>query len=123
MKRIELEYQLKTSPTVLFARLSTPSGLAEWFADNVLVEGNKYDFVWGKTHQTAELLGIVPMESVSFRWLDSDEQSHFEFRVVRGEIVEDISLVITDSVDDEDQEDSSKLWDAAVTRLKKAIGS
>ena len=36
-KRILLEYTLNSSPKVLYPRLSTPGGLAEWFADDVKV--------------------------------------------------------------------------------------
>ena len=123
MKRIELEYQINSSSSVLFSRLSTASGLAEWFADNVLVEGSKYTFVWGKTSQTAELLSIRPLESVKFKWLESEEPAEFEFFIVLGEIIEALSLMVIDHVDEEDQEDVVKLWDASINRLRKAIGS
>lgn len=123
MKKIELEYQIRSSSSVLFSRLSTASGLAEWFADNVLVEGSKYTFIWGKTNQTAELLAIRPQESVKFKWLDSDEPSEFEFYIVMGEIIEDLSLMVVDHVDEDDEDDVVKLWNASISRLRKAIGS
>ena len=123
MKRIELEYQIRSSPSVLFSRLSTASGLAEWFSDNVLVDGSKYTFVWGKTNQCAELLAIRPLEYVRFKWLEDDEPSEFEFSMVTGEIIEDLSLIVVDHVDEEDESDAIKLWDASVNRLRKAIGS
>jgi len=123
MKRIELEYQINSSSSVLFSRLSTASGLAEWFADNVLVEGSKYTFVWGKTSQTAELLSVRPLESVKFKWLESEESAEFELYIVLGEIIEALSLMVIDHVDEEDEEDVVKLWDASINRLRKAIGS
>ncbi len=123
MKKIELEYQIRSSPSVLFSRLSTASGLAEWFSDNVHVEGAKYTFFWGKTSQSAELLAIRPMESVKFRWIDSDEPSEFEFYIVMGEIIEDLSLMVVDMAEDGDEADNVKMWDSAISRLRKAIGS
>jgi len=123
MKKIELEYQIRSSSSVLFSRLSTASGLAEWFADNVLVDGSKYTFLWGKTSQNAELLAIRPLESVKFKWIENDEPSEFEFSIVMGEIIEDLSLIVTDHVDEEDEPDVIKLWDASISRLRKAIGS
>jgi uncharacterized protein YndB with AHSA1/START domain len=123
MKKIELEYQIRSSPSVLFSRLSTASGLAEWFSDNVHVEGSKYTFFWGKTSQSAELLSIRPMESVKFRWIDSDEPSEFEFYIVMGEIIEDLSLMVVDMVEEGDEADNVKMWDSAISRLRKAIGS
>jgi uncharacterized protein YndB with AHSA1/START domain len=123
MKRIELEFQIRSSPSVLFSRLSTASGLAEWFSDNVLVDGSKYTFIWGKTSQSADLLSIRPLENVKFRWTETDEPAEFEFNIVMGEIIEDLSLIVIDHVDEEDEEDVIKLWDAAISRLRKAIGS
>ncbi len=123
MKRIELEYQIRSSSSVLFSRLCTASGLAEWFADNVLVDGAKYTFVWGKTSQSAELLSIRPLESVKFKWLEVDEPSEFEFYIVLGEIIEDLSMIVVDHVEEEDESDVIKMWDASINRLRKAIGS
>ena len=123
MKKIELEYQIRSSPSVLFSRLCTASGLAEWFADNVLVDGSKYTFVWGKTNQSAELLSIRQQESVKFKWLESEGPAEFEFSIIVGEIIEDLSLIVVDHVDEEDEADVIKLWDASISRLRKAIGS
>lgn len=123
MKKIELEYQIRSSSSVLFSRLSTASGLAEWFADNVLVDGHKYTFVWGKTTQSAELLSVRPLESVRFKWLEADEPSEFEFSIVLGEIIEDLSLLVVDHVEEEDESDVITMWNAAIGRLRKAIGS
>ena len=123
MKKIELEYQIRSSASVLFSRLSTASGLAEWFADNVLVDGSKYTFVWGKTNQSAELLAVRPQECVKFKWLENEGPSEFEFYIIMGEIIEDLSLIVVDHVDEEDEPDVIKLWDASINRLRKAIGS
>lgn len=123
MKKIELEYQIRSSPSVLFSRLSSASGLAEWFADNVMVEGSRYTFIWGKTNQTAELLSVRPQESVKFKWLENEEPAEFEFSIVMGEIIEDLSLIVVDHVEEEDEPDVIKLWDASINRLRKAIGS
>ena len=123
MKKIELEYQIRSSSSVLFSRLSTASGLAEWFADNVLVDGSKYTFLWGKTNQNAELLAIRPLESVKFKWIENEEPSEFEFYIVMGEIIEDLSLIVVDHVEEEDESDVIKMWDGSISRLRKAIGS
>ena len=44
--KIELEYLLKTSPKVFENMVSTPSGLAEWFADDVNIKEDIYTFYW-----------------------------------------------------------------------------
>ena len=44
-KKFVLEYTINSSPKVLFNRLSTPGGLAEWFADDVNLEGKIFTFI------------------------------------------------------------------------------
>ena len=98
MKEIQQEYLLKTSSPVLFSRLSTASGLAEWFADNVIVEGSIYKFYWGDVAQQAEIVRINPNESIRFRWLDSGVSGEFEFCIVKDDLTGDIALIISDNI-------------------------
>ena len=46
--KLELEYIINTSPTILFNCLSTPSGLSEWFADDVNIKNDRYTFFLGR---------------------------------------------------------------------------
>ena len=58
-----------------------------------------------------------------FKWLGSDEE-YFEFLIQVDELTKDISLIITDFADDdEDKEDAIQLWDLQIDNLKKIIGS
>jgi uncharacterized protein YndB with AHSA1/START domain len=123
MKEIQHEYLLKTSPPVLFSRISSASGLAEWFADNVIVEGGIYTFFWGNVEQQAEIVRVTPNESVRFRWLDPGVSGEFEFCIVKDDLTGDIALVISDNIDEDDEEDSKNLWDSQVSKLKQVIGS
>ncbi len=123
MKEIQQEYLLKTSPPVLFTRISSASGLAEWFADNVEVDGGIYKFYWGDTFQEAEIVKLVPNESIRFRWLDSSFPGEFEFCIVIDDLTSDIALIITDNIDDDEEQDAKILWDHQVAKLKQVIGS
>ena len=123
MKEIRLEFFLKTSPSVLFSRISTPSGLAEWFADNVKIEGKLFTFIWGDTEQKASILSMIPNESISFRWLDSEPVSEFGFNIMQDELTGDVALIVTDNTDDDDVEDAKNLWSSQVSKLKHMIGS
>ena len=67
MKEIKLEFYLKTSPAVLFSRISTPSGLAEWFADNVNSRGEFFTFSWNDTEENARLASKKTGEKVKFK--------------------------------------------------------
>jgi uncharacterized protein YndB with AHSA1/START domain len=123
MKEIQQEYLLKTSPPVLFTRISSAPGLAEWFADNVEVEGAVYKFIWGDTQQEAEIVKVIPNESIRFRWLDSNFSGEFEFCIVKDDLTGDIALIISDNIDDDEEQDAKILWDSQVSKLKQVIGS
>ena len=123
MKEIKLEFYLKTSPAVLFSRISTPSGLAEWFADNVKVDGKIFTFFWGDSEQKAEILTTIPNDSISFRWLDMYPENTFGFNIIQDELTNDVALIVTDNIDDDEVEDTSKLWGSQVAKLKQMIGS
>ena len=123
--KYELEYQLHSSPKVLFPRLSTPEGLAEWFADDVRADGDLFTFVWEKTETKARLSAIKDNKLVRFEWPDRDdeESNYFEFRVNIEELTGDVALMITDFAEPEEKEDAIYLWDTQIAALKHILGS
>ena len=122
--RFELEYTLNSPTRVLFDRLSTPEGLAEWFADNVTVNGDVFTFFWAKVEARARLAHIRENKSVRFEWLDfaDNENNFFEFKIVIHELTNDTALMITDHADDDEIEDAKDLWDNQISYLKKVLG-
>ncbi len=122
--KYELEYPINSSINILFDRLSTLSGLSEWFADDVNVDREEvYTFTWEGSEQQATLVSKKKNDHVRFKWLGSDEE-YFEFLIQVDELTNDISLIVTDFADDEDdQEDAVQLWNLQIDNLKKIIGS
>ena len=122
--KYELEYPIHSSINILFDRLSTLSGLSEWFADDVNVNREGiYTFSWEGSEQQATLISKKKNQHVRFKWLDSDEE-YFEFLIQVDELTNDISLIVTDfAEDDEDKEDAVQLWNLQIDNLKKIIGS
>jgi uncharacterized protein YndB with AHSA1/START domain len=122
--RFELEYTLNSPTRVLFDRLSTPEGLAEWFADNVTVNGDVFTFFWAKAEARARLAHIRENKSVRFEWLDfaDTETNFFEFRIVIHELTNDTALMITDHADEDEIDDAKDLWDNQISYLKKVLG-
>ena len=51
--KFELEFPVKASPSMLYPFLSTPSGLAEWFADDINSRGDKLTFIWDGEERSA----------------------------------------------------------------------
>jgi len=43
--KYELEFPIHASPSLLYQYISTPSGLSEWFADNVNSRGEIFTFI------------------------------------------------------------------------------
>jgi uncharacterized protein YndB with AHSA1/START domain len=122
--KYELEYTLNCSPKVLFSRLSTPEGLAEWFADDVDVDGDIFTFHWGKIESKARLAALKENKFVRFEWFeDSDEESnYFEFRINIEEMSGSLALIITDFSESEEKEDAVNLWDAQIEDMKRVLG-
>lgn len=122
-KKFELEYMLNTSPKVLYNRLSTPDGLAEWFADNVNLNKNIYTFIWDGSEQQAELVHQKDQKYIRFRWMDDDENGpFFEFRIRQDDLTGDVALLITDFAEETEKDDAIDLWDSQISELKHAIG-
>lgn len=121
--RYELEYTFKTSPKVLYSRLATASGLAEWFADDVNVRDNIMTFTWDGSDQQAEIIERKDNTCAKYRWLEDDEDTYFEFQLHKDELTGDLALIITDFADDEEEkEDDIELWDSQIQELKRILG-
>ena len=120
--RIQLEYVINCSPKVLYNRLNTASGLAEWFAEDVHVKGKKFTFIWEGAEETAELTLQKENRLVRFNRED-DEEGYFEFRITQDELTGDVSLIIIDYADPDEQEETAELWNTQVADLKHILGS
>ena len=121
-KKITLEYTINSSPKVLYSRLSTAGGLAEWFADDVNQNGKKYTFFWDNSEETAQLVYKKENKSVRFQWDDSEDETYFEFKIDVDDITGDVALEITDFIEEGDEEDSQDLWDTQIAELKHILG-
>jgi len=121
--KYELEYTLNTSPAILYSRLSTPEGLAEWFADNVNLMKGKFTFFWEGTKQQARVIKKKANKFIRFHWLDDEEDdTFFEFRIRTLELTGDVALLITDFAEEDERADAIDLWDTQISGLKQAIG-
>lgn len=120
-QKITLEYSINSSPKVLYARLSTPGGLSEWFADDVNVKGEVYSFIWEGVEQKAEAVIKKENRYIRFRWLD-DPEAYFEFRIYVDEITKDVALVVVDVVEEDESDGVKELWDSQISELKHVLG-
>lgn len=123
-KKVELEFILKSSPGVLFAFLTEPSGLSEWFCDNVNIKNSIYTFIWNKdSEQSAKLLSMKENVLVKYRWLDEPDNTYFEFKIEVDDITGETALIVTDFCEGDDEEETVLSWNSAMQRLHRVIGS
>ena len=121
-----LEIDFQSSPQLLFQYLSTPSGLSEWFADDVNSRGEIFTFFWDDGEETAKLLSKKNNEKVKFQWINDEEASEsefFELIIEVDEMTKDVSLIITDFSDEDELDESKMLWENSVASLKQVLGS
>jgi uncharacterized protein YndB with AHSA1/START domain len=122
--KYSIEFTIQSSPQLLFQYLSTPSGLSEWFADNVNSRGEEFTFIWDDSEETAKLLSKKANEKVRFQWDDDEgEDYYFEFFIQVDDITKDVSLIVTDYTTEDEMEESRMLWDNTIADLKQILGS
>ena len=124
--KFEIEFVIQASAQLLYQYMHTPSGLSEWFADNVNARTEKYSFFWDDSEEDALLLRKKVNEFVRFRWLNGDDDQddcYFEMRIVVDEITKDVSLVVTDFAEEDEVDETKMLWESQIGDLKQVLGS
>ena len=124
--KIEMEFPIHSSPQLLYQYISTPSGLSEWFADNVNSRGEFFTFIWNDSEEQAKLLSKKNDERIKFRWLtdEEDEESYyFEIRIQVDEITKDVSIIVTDFIEEDEVDEAKMLWENQISDLKQVLGS
>ena len=123
-KQFQLEYVVKASPKLLYNFLSSPSGLSDWFADDVNFRGEKYTFFWEDSEEEAVIVSKKANQYIRFKWMYSEgDETYFEFRIEIDDLTEDVSLIITDFAEEDEMEEAKLLWDSQIQTLLSAMGS
>ncbi|SDS49679.1 Uncharacterized conserved protein YndB, AHSA1/START domain [Gillisia sp. Hel1_33_143] len=123
--KYEMEFPIQASPSLLYQYISTPSGLSEWYADNVNSRGELFTFIWDGSEEKAKLVSKKNGERIKFRWIEDEDTSYFfEIRIQVDDITKDVSIMVTDFADDEDEIAEGKmLWENMISNLKQILGS
>jgi uncharacterized protein YndB with AHSA1/START domain len=122
----EIEFPVKASPHMIFPFLSTPSGLSEWFCDDVNSRGEIFRFQWDGSEEAAKLLSLKNEKYIRFRWLADEEEgsdAFFEFRLVVDELTHDTSLLVKDYAEAGEEAEQRLWWESQIHRLFHTIGA
>lgn len=125
-EKFELEYLLNTSTAVIENMISTPSGLSEWFADDVNIKDDVYTFFWDGSEEAAKLISKRNPCRVKWQWLndmEAGEETYVELKIEVDPMTKAVILTITDFAEPEEQEEAKALWEQQVSDLKRIIGN
>jgi len=127
------EYELNTTPKVLFPFLSTTAGLEDWFADRAKAtqEGVIF-FEWDGADHLGVIDTIKLNKSVRYCFLQDAAEAHLvqerqhqfpfiEFSIVPGNFSQSVFLRVTD-LTESSSEDIEETWDFLISTLKERIG-
>jgi len=122
-KKFTIEYEIKSSPRILFPFLNEPNGLAQWFADDVNIRDQVYTFIWDGEPQKAKLLVIKENKLVRFKWVDDEPQFYFEMEILQDELTNDVALSITDFATEDAIAERKLIWDNQIEYLISTLGA
>lgn len=122
--KFQIEFDLKSiPPALLWSYISTPSGLKEWFADEVTLQGKRFTFRWDDgSEQTASIVVQRTESSLRLRWSGDLMRHYFEFKILSGEMTDSISLLVTDFAVPSEIEDARDLWISQLENLRITLG-
>lgn len=125
--KFELEFLLNTSTKVLDNMITSPSGLSDWFADDVNIKDDVYTFFWDGSEEEARLISKKNGSKAKWRWIEveeEDDDAYFELKYETDPMTKAVVLLVTDFADDDDEvEESKALWEKQIDNLKRKIGA
>ena len=122
------DYEIHASAKMLYPYISTASGLAEWFADDVNINPEKiYSFEWDNEKHKAVVAAHRTNHFTRFEFVpesddDKDDPSYFELRIELNELTQTTFLKVSDYSDFDDMTELRDLWDSLVDQLRKVVG-
>lgn len=122
--RLEMEFEMHSSVGILYSYISTATGLQSWFADNVNVHNQVFDFSWEDgTGNSAEMMKNQYNKYVRFHWKDAAEDESFELHIVQDELTGDVELLVVDYCNEGEEEATRMLWESQIDALRALIGA
>lgn len=122
------EFPINASAKLLYPYLSTPSGLSQWYCDNVVINEDKiFNFIWDGRSHYAEMTGHRTNRSVRFIFLNNEKKQtadppFIDFSIEASELTEEQFLKVIDYSDEDDMEELEELWEQLMQKLREIVG-
>jgi len=123
------EFEVNSSPRILFPYLQNPASLAEWFADKVTLDNDKvFNFVWDNSDHFARMVINRHNKCVRYEFLSNERQevadpSYIEFKIQQSELTNGTFLKITDYSDMTNPKELKALWHELIKQLFDVMGA
>lgn len=126
--KFNAEYEINASPKMLYPYLSTPTGLKEWFADDVnLNEDKTFAFIWdgikSKALKSAQKTNM--MVKFEFTTTDSSDKdfAYLDLRLEENDLTQTSFLKVIDYSEATDLKELEALWENLIDNLRAAVGA
>jgi uncharacterized protein YndB with AHSA1/START domain len=122
------DFEINASRKMLYPYLSTPSGLAQWLADDVTIDPDKnFNFVWENEDHKARMVSHRTNHYVKFEFFpeskeEEEDPAFFELRIEVSELTQSVFIKVTDYSDMEDDDELLDLWSGMIDNLKVTVG-
>lgn len=124
--KFEQEYLFKTSSKVLNTMVTTPSGLSEWFADDVDIKDDIYTFYWSGSEEVARLISKKANDHIKFQWLEDEEEdldTYVEIKFKVDPMTKAVVLYLTSFAEEDELEEVQLYWESTIEELRRVIGA
>ncbi|MEO9804722.1 MAG: START-like domain-containing protein [Reichenbachiella sp.] len=118
------EYEIRASKKMLYPYLSSASGLAQWFADDVNIDEDKiFTIIWDGEENKAKMVSHRTNSQVKFEFItDDDDPNYVEFKIDMNELTQEVFIRVTDYSDMDDEKELEELWDSLMSDLREIVG-
>lgn len=122
------EYEINASKKMLYPYFTTPSGLAQWFADDVDIdEDGIFNFKWEGEDHKAKMVSHRTNSFAKFIFVrpnkaEDDDADWVEFKIDLNEMTQTTFIRIQEYSDFDDKEEQAEVWEGLMHTLKETVG-
>ncbi|MEQ9289711.1 MAG: START-like domain-containing protein [Cyclobacteriaceae bacterium] len=121
------EFEFKASKKMLYPYLSTASGLAQWFADDVNIDEDKIlTVIWDGEENKAKMVAHRTNSLVKIEFIpndpEDDDPNFVEFKLDMNELTQAVFIRVTDYSEMDDLAELGELWENLMHNLKEIVG-